>query len=49
MKASANDIAAGSTRAMTFPEVILQLDDMLDDGVAAVGATSKARESWSFK
>ena len=37
MKANAKDIAAGFTRAMTIPEVILQLDNMLDNGVAAVG------------
>lgn len=34
MQLSAKDIAAEFTEAMTFPEVMLQFDDMLNDGVS---------------
>ena len=34
MNTNAKDIAAGFTTAMTLPEVVLQLDDMLNDGVS---------------
>ena len=36
MKANVKDIAAGFTRAMTFPEVVLQFDEMLNDGVSSI-------------
>ncbi len=36
MNTNARDIAAGFTKAMTFPEVILQFDDMLNDGVSSI-------------
>jgi len=34
---NAKDIAARFTRAITFPEVILEFDDMLNDGVSDTG------------
>ena len=34
MNISAKDIAARFTQAMTFPEVVLHFDDMLNDGVS---------------
>ena len=36
MNTNAKDIAAEFTKAMTFPEVILQFDDMLNDGVSSI-------------
>jgi putative nucleotidyltransferase with HDIG domain len=41
MNANAKNIAARFTKAMTFPAVVFQLDDMLNDGVSSISDVAR--------